>query len=57
MLNSIDFLNDSNILTENCVIVSFDIVNMFPVTENESSLHAVKNALKPEKNSFHLLFV
>ena len=37
-LNFIDFLNDSNILTENCMLVSFDIVNMFPSTDNESGL-------------------
>ena len=37
MLNFIDFLNDSNILTENCMLVSFDIVNMFPSIDNESS--------------------
>ena len=31
MLKFIDFLNDSNILMKNCMLVSFDIVNMFPV--------------------------
>ena len=32
MLNFIDFLNDSNILMENCMFVSFDIVNMCPAS-------------------------
>ena len=29
MLNIIDMINDSNILTEDSVLVSFDIINMF----------------------------
>ena len=32
MLNFIDFLNDSNILMENCMFVSFYIVNMCPAS-------------------------
>ena len=36
------FLNDSNILTENCAQVSFDIVNMLPSIDNNSGLQAVK---------------
>ena len=46
LLNFTDFLNDSNILTKNCMLVSFDIVNMFPSIDNESGLQAVKNALE-----------
>ena len=30
MLNIIDMINDNNILTEDSVLFSFDIVNMFP---------------------------
>ena len=52
MLNFIDFLNDSNILTENCMLVSFDIVNMFPNIDNESGLQAVKNALEAREEQF-----
>ena len=49
MLNFIDFLNDSNILMENCMLVSLDIVNMFPSIYNESGLQAVKNALEARR--------
>ena len=52
MLNFIDFLNDSNILTENCMLVNFDIVNMFPSINNESGLQAVKNALEARAGQF-----
>ena len=57
MLNFIDFINDSNILTENCMLVSFGIVNMFPTIDNKSGPQTVKNVLEVEKNNFHLLFV
>ena len=50
MLNFIDVLNDSNILTKNCMLFSFDIVNLFPSIDNESGLQAVKNALKVINN-------
>ena len=47
MLNFIDFLNDSNILPENCFDkITFDVINMFPSIDNESGLQAVKNALE-----------
>ena len=52
MLNFIDFLNDSNILTENCMLVNFAIVNMFPSINNESGLQAVKNALEARVGQF-----
>ena len=52
MLNFIDFLNDSNILTENCMLVSFDIVNMLPSIHNESGLQAVKNDLEAREKQF-----
>ena len=45
MLNSIDFSNDSNILTKTCVLVSFDIGSMFLSIENESDIQAVKKKL------------
>ena len=44
MLDIIDNLNDSNLL-DNSVLVSFDVVNMFPSTENESGIKAVKEML------------
>ena len=52
MLNFIDFLNNSNILKENCTLESFDIVNMFPSNDNESGLQAVKNALEATEEQF-----
>ena len=53
ILNFIDFLNDSNILTENCFDkINFDIINMFPSTDNESGLQAVKNALEAGEEQF-----
>ena len=36
MLNIIDMINDSNILTEDSVQVSFEIVNIFPSIDNVS---------------------
>ena len=52
MLNFIDFLNDSNILTEDCMLVSFDIVNIFPSIDNESGLQAVKKAVEAREEQF-----
>ena len=52
MLNFFDFLNNSNILTENCTLVSFDIVNLFPSIDNVSGLQAVKNALEAREEQF-----
>ena len=42
----------SNILTENCMLVSFDIVNMLPSIHNESGLQAVKNDLEAREKQF-----
>ena len=52
MLTFIDVLNDSNILTKNCLLFSFDIANMFPSIDNESGLQAVKNALEVREEQF-----
>ena len=52
MLNFIDYLNKSNILTEDCILVSF--VNMFPCIDNQSGLQAVKNALEARQEQFPL---
>ena len=49
MLNFTDFLNDSNILMENCMLASRDIVNMFLSIYNESGIQAVKNALEARR--------
>ena len=49
MLDIIDNLNDSN-LPDNSVLVSFDIVNMFPSIDNESGIKAVKEMLNVREN-------
>ena len=41
MLEIIDNINKS-MLSENCVLVSFDVVNMFPNIDNKSGLLSVK---------------
>ena len=41
MLNIIDMIKDNDTLTENSVLVSFDIVSMFPSIDNVSDLEAV----------------
>ena len=52
MLNFMDFLDETNILMENCMLVSLDIANMFPSIDNESDLQAVKNALEAREEQF-----
>ena len=52
MLNFIDYLNKSNISTEDCIIVSFDIVNVFSSINNQPGLEAVKNALEAIQEQF-----
>ena len=52
MFDIIDILNDSD-LPENSLLVSFDVVNMFPSIDNESGIKAVKKVLddSESKNS------
>ena len=45
MLEIIDDINKS-VLSENCALVTFDVVNMFPNIDNKSGLLIVKEALK-----------
>ena len=52
MLNIIDMINDSDILTENSALVSFDIVNMFPSINNVSGLKAVSEILENRETNF-----
>ena len=52
MLNIIDMINDSNILTEDSVLVSFDIVNMFPSINDASGLEAVSKILENRETDF-----
>ena len=46
MLNFINYLNKSNILAEDCILVGFDIVNIFPSINNQSGLRVVENTLE-----------
>ena len=45
-------INDSNILIEDSVLVSFDIVNMFPSIDNISGLEAVSEILGNRETEF-----
>ena len=49
MLDIIDNLNDSD-LPEYSVLVSFDVVNMFPSIDNESGIKAVKKVLNDRES-------
>ena len=49
MLDIIDNFNDSD-LPENSVLVSFDVVNMFPSIDNESGIKVVKKVLNDRES-------
>ena len=51
---NIYMINDSNILTEDSVLVSFDIVNTFPSINNDSGLKAVSEILENGNKFFTL---
>ena len=44
-LNIVDDLNRDGNLHENCLLVSFDVVNMFPSTDSNMGIESVKNML------------
>ena len=52
MLEIIDDINKS-VSSENCVLVSFDVVNMFPNIDNKSGLLSVKEALTNSNFDVH----
>ena len=52
MSSIIDMINDSNVLTEDSVLVSFDIVNMFPSIDYVSGLEAVSEILDNREADF-----
>ena len=52
MLNFMDYLDKSNILTEDCILLSLDKVNIFPSIDNQSGLQAMKNALESRQEQF-----
>ena len=45
MLNVVDDLNRNGNLHENCLLVSFDVLNMFPSIDNKMGIESVKNIL------------
>ena len=53
-LNFIDYLNQSNILTEDCILLSLGIVNIFHSTYNQSGLQALRNTLEARQEQFPL---
>ena len=50
MLDIVDNLNDFD-LPENFVLVSFEVVNMFPSIDNESGIKAVKKLLSERESN------
>ena len=52
MLNIIDMINDSDILTEDSVLVSFDIVNTLSSVDNNSGLEDVSEILENRETNF-----
>ena len=57
MLNTTDLINDSNIFIEDSVLVSFDIVKMFPNIDNVSVQKLYLKFQKTGKQIFHQLNV
>ena len=49
LVDIIDELN-SETIPDNKVLVSFDIVNMYPIIDNDRGIAAVRNALKTRSN-------
>ena len=45
MLNIVDDFNRNRNLHENCLLVSFDVVNMFPAIDKKMGIGSVKNIL------------
>ena len=42
MLNTTDALNVKGSIMENCLLVSFDVINMFPDIDNKTGIESVK---------------
>ena len=52
MLNIIDDINNNNMITDSSILVSFDIVNMFPSIDNISGLEAVSEIVNDRESDF-----
>ena len=52
MLNIIDDINNNNMITDSSILVSFDIVNMFPSIDNISGLEALSEILSNRESDF-----
>ena len=46
MLNTTDALNVKGSIMENCLLVSFDVINMFPDIDNKTGIEPVKTYYK-----------
>ena len=52
MLDIIDDIYNDNMITDSSILVSFDIINMFPCTDNISGLAAVSEILSNRESDF-----
>ena len=52
ILNIIDNINSRNIITKDSVLLSFDVVNMFPSIENVLGLEDVSEILHNRESDF-----
>ena len=53
MSDIIDDINYSGILNENCMLVSFDVINMFQSIDNNMALEAVSDILNNRSSNTH----
>ena len=52
MFNIINDINNNNMITDSSILVSFDIVNMFPSIDNISGLEAVSEIFSNRESDF-----
>ena len=52
MVDIIDDINNNNMITDSSILVSFDIVNMFPSIDNVLGLEAVSEILSNRESDF-----
>ena len=45
MLNIVDDLKRNGNMHENCLLVSFDVIDIFPSIDNKMGIESVKNIL------------
>ena len=54
MLNKVDDYNRNGKLHGNCLLVSFDVINMFPSIDNKVRIESLKNILLAQMIIHHL---